>query len=873
MVTSNPPQTWTGLSTADVSTRLKTEGYNELPNSQQRSLGQLIWDIFQEPIFLLLAGCGAIYFFLGDAQEAVILLGFILLIVGISLYQEQKTEQSLAALRDLSSPRALVIRNGKRQRIAGRDVVRGDLIVLAEGDRVPADGVLRWSTHLSIDESLLTGESLPIPKRLHADTPELGQVSAGTLVVQGYGIAEVTATGVRSQMGQIGQSLQAVETEDTALQTETRRLVTKLMYVAIALCIAVVIIYGASRGDWLQGVLSGLALAMAILPNEIPVVLTIFLALGAWRLSRQQVLTRHAPVVETLGAVTVLCVDKTGTLTLNRMAVSQLFVYDHSPGHPIPRFYDLQTYDLQTEPQQALPETFHHLIEFGILASRKDPFDPMETALQQIGQTYLADTKHLHEDWQLLHEYPLSGELLAMSCVWEAPVGTLTLAAKGAPEAIAELCHFQPEQWQDLNQQIQRMARSGLRVLGVARGRHRRGFPRTHHSLTPSEILPEDQRLPLAQHEFEFQFLGLVGLADPVRPSVPQAVNECQTAGIRMVMITGDYPATARQIAEQIGLVSSGVITGDELRQLTPEQLDQQLQQVNIFARVAPAQKLNIVQSLQRQGEIVAMTGDGINDAPALKAAHIGIAMGERGTDVAREAADLVLLEDDFAAIIAAIKLGRRIFANLKQGMVYTLAAHIPIAGISLIPVLLGWPLVLMPIHIAFLHLIIDPACTIVFEAEPAAAQIMQQPPRNPRHPLFDRQTIGLAVLQGITILVTLLLVFATSYYWGNGEFDARTLAFATLIIANLSLIVVNRSWDTMLINTLKIPNQALWWVCIGTILGLGLVLSLPTLRQLFRFSPLHANDLLLSLLAGVISVFWFEVWKWWQRCKSSQRR
>jgi P-type Ca2+ transporter type 2C len=869
MVASKQPQVWQelvqGLSSEQVTHRLKTEGYNELPSRQERHLGQLIWEIFSEPIFLLLAGCGGIYFFLGDAQEAIILLGFILLIVGINLYQEQKTEQSLKALRDMASPRALVIRNGQRDRIPGREVVRGDVIILAEGDRVPADAVLRWSTHLSIDESLLTGESIPIQKRISTrngtDSAELSQVYAGTLVVQGQGIAEVTAIGSQTHMGQIGKALQVIKTEDTILQKETRRMVSKLMTIAIAICVAVVIIYGSSRGDWLQGVLSGLALAMAILPNEIPVVLTIFLALGAWRFSRQRVLTRHTPVVETLGAVTVLCVDKTGTLTFNRMDVAQLFVYDLEPGTPQPRFWHINQ-----DVEHHLPEAFHLLIEFGILASHKDPFDPMEKALQQIGQDYLARTEHLHMDWQLLHEYPLSAELLAMSCVWESPRGDLTVAAKGAPEAIAELCHLHPQAIEDLNQHIQVLATAGLRVLGVARGRQTGGLPQIHHPLAADGVLPEDGRLPLQQHEFEFQFVGLVGLADPVRPSVAPAIAECHAAGIRVVMITGDYPTTARQIADQIGLDSREVITGAELAHWSPDQLEQGLQTAQVFARVTPSQKLQIVQALQQRGEIVAMTGDGINDAPALKAAHVGIAMGERGTDVAREAADLVLLQDDFADIVAAVKLGRRIFANLKKGIVYTLAVHIPIAGISFFPVLLGWPLVLMPIHIAFLHLIIDPACTIVFEAEPAEANSMRTPPRNPKLPLFDRQTLQLAVLQGVAVLIALLLVFIAAYYGGNGEFDARTLAFTTLIMANLSLILVNRSWSMPLLETLRVPNRALWWVLAGTILGLGLILASPPLRSLFRFSSLHGNDILFSVTAGLLSVFWFEGWKWWQR-------
>jgi Ca2+-transporting ATPase len=865
MVATIEDRQFNGLSQQEAAERLKKEGYNELPSAQQRNLLEIALEIIQEPIFLLLVACGIIYLFLGDAQESLILLGFVFFIVGINLYQEQKTERSLEALRDLSSPRALVIREGERQRIAGREVVRGDLLVISEGDRVPADAVLLWSTHLTVDESLLTGESVPVRKRalsagespqdlesLRPGGDDLPWIYSGTLAVQGQAIAQVQATGLHTEMGKIGKALQTVVPEDTVLQKETRRIVGKLTVVAIAICVAVVVIYGISRADWLNGFLAGLALAMAILPNEIPVVLAIFLALGAWRFSLQKVLTRRIPVVETLGSATVLCVDKTGTLTFNCMAVKQLFAYEAG----IPYSYDVTLHELEP-----LPEAVHPLIEFGILASRKDPFDPMEKALQQIGWDYLARTEHLHEDWRLLYEYPLSPELLAMSCVWEAPTGELTVAAKGAPEAIADLCHFTVAQQEELSQQVQAMAQEGLRVLGVAEGRKTGNLPQIHDQQTPG------WRLPTKQHDFEFAFVGLVGLEDPVRPTVAPAIAECYSAGIRVVMITGDYPVTAQNIARQIGLEPANrVITGGELERMGELELRDRIQNTNIFARVVPEQKLLIVNALKRCGEIVAMTGDGVNDAPALKSAHIGIAMGERGTDVARESADLVLLEDDFSSIVESVKLGRRIFDNLKKGMAYTLAVHVPIAGMSLIPVIFGWPLVLLPIHIAFLHLIIDPACTVVFEAEPAEANIMQRRPRNPKEPLFSRRTLRLALLQGVSVLVVLVAVFAIAYYSGHGEFNARALAFTTLIISNLAMILTNRSWSRTIPEMLREPNTALWWVLGGGIVFLGLILYVPVLRHLFSFSLLDTKDLVIALFSGIVSILWFEALKLWKR-------
>jgi P-type Ca2+ transporter type 2C len=852
--------TISGLFEAEAARRLKQEGYNELPASKKRRLWAIALEIAREPIFLLLVGCGVIYLLLGDAQEASILLGFVFFIIGINLYQEQKTEHSLEALRDLSSPRALVIREGERKRIAGREVVRDDLLVLSEGDRVPADALLLWSTNLTVDESLLTGESLPVRKRAiktehnasvqptlaRPGGDDLPFIYSGTLVVQGQGIARVRETGIQTEMGKIGKALQTVEVEDTILQKETRRIVSKLTIVAIAICLTVVVIYGLSRGNWLQGFLAGIALAMAILPNEIPVVLAIFLALGAWRFSQQKVLTRRTPVVETLGSATVLCVDKTGTLTLNQMSVTQMFAGG--------KFYDLNLHE-----REKIPEDFHSLIEFGILASRKDPFDPMEKALQRIGKDYLARTEHLHDDWEILREYPLSSQLLAMSCVWKSPENKLTIAAKGAPEAIADLCHFNEEQKQELERQIAKMAAEGLRLLGVAKAM------RKHSSSQQQSFLPD------GQHDFEFEFVGLVGLSDPVRSTVKGAIAECYNAGIRVVMITGDYPATAQNIASQIGLeFATEVITGAELEQMDEAQLRSRIKTANIFARVVPEQKLLIVNALKRNGEIVAMTGDGVNDAPALKAANIGIAMGERGTDVARESADLVLLDDDFSSIVQSVKLGRRIFDNLRKGMAYTLAVHVPIAGMSLIPVMFQWPLVLLPVHIAFLHLIIDPACTVVFEAEPEESNVMNRPPRNPKEPLFSRRTLRLALLQGMSSLVVLVLVFAIAYYRGNGELDARALAFTTLIVSNLSLILTNRSWSRTIPEMLRSPNRALWWVIGGGIIFLGLILYVPLLRHLFRFSFLHRDDLLVSLFSGILSILWFEGLKLWNRRRRS---
>lgn len=836
-----------GLSTREAARILVEEGPNELPSSKARGNLRIALDVMREPMFLLLVACGAIYLIVGDMQEALMLLAFVFFVMGITLYQEGKTERALEALRDLSSPRAMVIRDGTQQRIAGREVVRGDIILLAEGDRVPADALVMECTSLSTDESLLTGESVAVRKVCgNASSPavqpggdDLPFVFSGTLVVRGQGIARAVATGQQSAIGKIGKALQTVTSEETLLQRETGRLVRVLAITVLGLCALLIFVYGITRGTWLDGVLAGLTLAMAIMPNELPVVLTIFLALGAWRLSRTNVLARSAPVVETLGSATVLCVDKTGTLTMNRMTVTVL----HSDG------ILCNIGEFRKDPP---PDKFHDLVEFSILGSQRDPFDPMERAIKEFGEAYLAHTEHLHGDWRLEKEYPLSPELLAMSHVWKAPEGMdYVIAAKGAPEAVADLCHFSDSQLEEMMSVVTRMADDGLRVLGVARSYFR------------------EAGLPSQQHDFTFEFLGLVGLADPVRPTVAPALQDCYRAGIRMVMITGDYPGTARSIARQIGLVQRDeVITGPELDIMSDEELQHRIKTVNIFARVVPEQKLRLVKALKAIGEIVAMTGDGVNDAPALKSAHIGIAMGGRGTDVAREASDLVLLDDDFASIVRAVKTGRRIFDNLKKAMAYLLAVHVPIAGMSLIPVIFNWPLLFMPIHIAFLHLIIDPACSIVYEVEPAEYDAMNRPPRDPKEPLFSKRVLLLSTLQGLNVLVMLLIIFGVCLTRGQGELDARTLAFTTLIIANLGLMMTNRSWTSTFGKIHRTPNAALWWVTGGTVVFLGLVLTIPFLREIFRFSVIHPVDVVICVSAGILSVVWFELFKMFTRKK-----
>jgi P-type Ca2+ transporter type 2C len=825
-----PEDSPTGLDPAAAAQRLREDGPNELGVSQRRTLLDMAWDVVREPMFLLLMGAGSIYLAMGDAHEAMILLGFVVIIMAITVLQERRTDNALEALRDLSSPRALVLRGGETLRIPGREVVRGDVLLLAEGDRVPADGLLLQAHELATDESMLTGESEAVPKQ----APE-GQVFAGTLVVSGQGVVRVSATGRQTALGHIGQSLQTIGLQASPLREEMARLTRRLVVIGVTLCVLLAGLFWALRGSWLEAVLAGITLAMGILPQELPVIMIVFLALAARRLATQQVLTRRLNAIETLGQTSVLCVDKTGTLTQNRMAVAALCVGG-------------EMLDARALPPDSLPEPFHELVEYAVLASEIEPHDPMEQAFHRLAGKQLDHTEHLHPLWTLAREYELSSELLAMSHLWRHSANAHdVVAAKGAPEAVADLCHLPQDERKHLTSQAAAMADRGLRVLGVAKARHHNG-----------SVWPE------IQHDFDFEWVGLVGLADPLRPEVPEAVAQCQRAGIRLVMITGDHPRTAAAIAKQAGIHSDGVVTGDELAALAPAEFAQHLRAVNVFARVKPQQKLALVEALKAQGEVVAMTGDGVNDAPALKAAHIGVAMGQRGTDVAREAASLVLLQDDFASIVQAIHRGRRTFANLRQAMIYTLAVHVPIIGLALLPVLFGWPLVLAPLHIAFLELVIDPACSLVFEAETGDADLMARPPRKTSEPLLSLAHVALSLLQGGLVTVAVVGLYAGLLGQGVAASQASTVAFVVLVLGNAVLILPSRSsrpgWRALWLGMTAVSG----WVLGATLLALLLITSVPMLARPFGFEPLAPLDWALALAIGCGLLLPFQLGKWW---------
>lgn len=805
-----------GLDPEEARQRLQREGANELPTAERRTPLRIATEVLREPMFALLLGAAAVYLLLGDVLEGIVLLIFASLSVTISVVQETRSERVIEALRAMTSPRALVIRGGERVRIPGREVVRGDLVIVAEGDRVPADAMLLRANDVMADESLLTGESIAVRKRpcLPDEAPppmaggeDLPTIYSGTLVVRGIGTAEVLATGARTEIGRIGKALASIDPATPGLAAQTRRLVQVFAVLGLVATLLTVVIYGLLRGSWLEASLAGIALGMSMLPEEFPLVLTVFMTMGAWRISRARVLTRRAAAIETLGSASVLCTDKTGTLTENRMSVVALatpeLVMDDA-GHGLPPGVELQS-----------------LLRTGALASSPEGIDPMDRAIRAAAGAPPRES-------QLVRSYALTPELLAVTQVWRHPGSEeLNVAAKGAPEAVVALCHLDAADAADVRRTIEAFGAKGIRVLAVARARWDASSP-----------------LPERQQDFDFSWLGLIGLADPLRKEVPEAMKQCRTAGIRVVMITGDYPATAQAIGREAGLDDGTVATGTEIGALADESFAQRVNGVDIFARILPEQKLRIVKALQASGAVVAMTGDGVNDAPSLKAADIGIAMGGRGTDVAREASSIVLLDDDFGSIVRTIRLGRRIYDNLRKAMAYIVAVHLPIAGLALLPLVTGLPLVLHPLHIAFLEMIIDPACSLVFEAEAEEPDLMRRPPRARGARLFSAVMIGWSVGQGLLAFAAVAAVYLLAARHGLPAEDIRALSFFTLILANIALILVNRSRRGLSFDFLTGRSPVLASIVAFTLTLLAVSVTWEPARHLFGFGPLHGDDL-----------------------------
>jgi len=813
-----------GLSSAEAARRLAANGSNELPGKGPRGIAAIIVDVVTEPMFLLLLAAAGTYLLLGSLREALVLLASVIVIIVTTVFQERRTEHTLARLRDLTSPRALVIRDGNPVRIPSADVVVGDLFMLQEGDRVPADGIVVSATALSVDESILTGESLPVAKSATE------RVYSGSVIVGGHGIAEVVAIGSHTEIGKIGRALESLTPEVTPLNREVNHLARTIAIAGVLLCAAIALIYAVTRHDWLAGILAGITVAMGVLPEEFPVVLTVFLAMGAWRISKHRVLVRRMPAIETIGAVTVLAVDKTGTLTENRMRVAIVDTLTAA-------------FDLRSS-HQALDASARTLLGIAAAASERNAFDPMEHAVHDAAAN-LTGEEDRFATATLVREYDLTPELLAVTHVWQrSSSDSFEIAMKGAPETVFDLCGIDAAQREALLTRVTEYAQQGLRVLAVARGSH-------HHGAMPD-----------SPHAFDVQLLGLLCLADPIRATVPDALADCKRAGIRVVMITGDHVGTALAIATQASLdTSGGAINCAELNALSDEQLQERARHVGIYARATPQHKLRLVEAFKANGDIIAMTGDGVNDAPALKAAHVGVAMGSRGTDVAREAAALILLDDEFASLVRAVRLGRRIYSNIQHAMYYIVAVHIPIAGMGLLPVLFGWPLVLYPLHVLFLEFVIDPACSLMFEADPEAHDIMSRPPRAPTVQMFSQRSLRGSIVLGVFSFAYSTLV----YYLGLKLLDAaqaRGLAFSALVLGSIVLMTLSRARSEALRQILRRPNPAFWGIVVLSIGALAVTLYVPAAASLFRFSRPPAMSIAIVVGVAVLGIVVNELWR-----------
>lgn len=822
-----------GLSSIEASQKLKEFGYNELPSSKPKNVWHIAYEVIKEPMFLLLISCAILYMVVGDYREGIIMVSTVFIIITITFYQSQKTEKALDALKKLSSPRALVVRDQKEIRIPGREVVPGDLVILNEGDRVPADGLVINTNHLTADESLLTGESVPVLKNTTTKETPTSKVFSGTLIVQGSGLIQITSTGKQTEFGKIGTSLENITADETRLQKEMKVLIRTLFIVGGIICVGLVFLFYYTRGNFVQSVLNGLSAAMALLPEEFPVVLTIFLALGAWRLSKLNVLTRKPSAIETLGSATVLCSDKTGTITQNKMQLSSVY-----SNNTIVESVNFSKTPGTTEILFAAHQ-----------ASQINSVDPMEKAI-----TFCYEQNNLaavQKEMPFVKEYPFSKSLLAISRVFESETkDKCVVYTKGAPEAIFALCEINAPELKEHQIAFEKMAASGLRVLAVAKANYN----------TPD--------LPASQNELKLQFLGLIGLEDPVRPEVPAAIKECQSAGVKVVMITGDYPVTAKSISVKAGLPHEGnIMTGEELNQLSDEELAKQIESISVFARVIPEQKLRIINAFKKNNEVVAMTGDGVNDAPALKAADIGIAMGGKGTDVAREASSLVLLDDNFASIVSAIRSGRKIFDNLQKAMSYILAIHMPIIGLTLLPAFNNTlPLLLLPLHIVFMELIIDPVCSVAFESEQEERYIMNRPPRDSREKFFGAKKMLYSIFQGLLLFIMVLVVYFSSEKEGHTEGEIRATSFNALIIGNIFLILTNLSKTRTFISVLFEKNIPLLLIlCLATIL-LFAINFIPYLASLFSFENPGYGHFIPSLIGAGILLLVFELIKYFRR-------
>jgi Ca2+-transporting ATPase len=823
-----------GLTESEVAAARTKFGSNSLEFKRQNAVLKFLFDLVKEPMILLLLAATCIYAFNGDYTDSIFLGLAIVLVATISGIQERKSRRALDAIKKLSTPHCKVIRNGQEQIIDSALLVVGDMAVLEEGVLVAADGQIISAHDFSVDESMLSGESMQVYKSSDAAEPF---VYKGTIVTGGRAIVQVTATGNRTRLGAIGKSIEQIQESQSPLELSIRNFVKKMAFIGLAVFVAVWGINYFREPDLAGSLLKSLTLAMSILPEEIPVAFTSFMALAAFRLIKKGIVVKQMKMVETLGSATVICTDKTGTITQNKMTLTAV--------------YSLESGIKDCNEPLAAAEK--ELVRIAMWASEPSPFDPMEIALHEAYEQAFSEDERKH--YTLIHEYPLGGKPPMMTHIFEHTNGERIIAAKGAPEAMIAVSQLSREQGDQVAQAMNQLAEKGWRILGVGKAAY------------------TGERFPENQQDFSFTFCGLVAFSDPPKEHIDQVLQDFYKAGIEVKIITGDNATTTRAIAQSIGFEGDlKSVDGVEIMKMDNASLEKCVQQTQLFTRMYPEAKLKVIEALKRQGAIVAMTGDGINDGPALKAAHIGIAMGNKGTEIAREAAGLILLNDDLRGMVDAVAMGRKIYANLKKAIQYIISIHLPIILTVFIPLALGlmYPNILSPVHVIFLELIMGPTCSIIYENEPIEPNAMQQPPRRYNTTFFNLRELTLSIIQGLVISLAVML----AYYYGTGngydEAGTRSLVFIVLISANIMLTLVNRSFYYSIFVTIRYANNLIPIILLLTSVLTIAMFAVPFLRNLFELKMLSSFDFTASVLLGFASALWLEIWKWARRRKNN---
>lgn len=818
-----------GLTTDQVLQSRNTYGENKVEDKRKNEFLTMVWSLAKEPMLILLIVAAAIYFLTGSQGEGLFMLGAIFVISAISIYQDTKSRNALAELKTLTQPKCKAIRNGVIVEILREEIVIGDYLMLEEGNKIPADGSIREAHDFSVNESILTGESLPVIKN-----DAEAEVFQGTLVTTGRAIAEIKAIGDQTELGKIGKSLESIEQEPTPLQIQITNFVKKM---AIIGGIFFLVVWGLNYIGtqlFLDSLLKALTLAMSILPEEIPVAFTTFMALGAWRLMKMGIIVKRTQTIETLGSATVICTDKTGTITENKMELVSLYV---------------QVKNSVQAPDDTLDEEGQKLLAMAMWSSEPEPFDPMEVALHEAYGKLAAEDQR--PGFKLVHEYPLEGKPPMMTHVFENAAGERVVAAKGAPEALMALSDLSEDQKTEILKAVDEQAAKGYRILGVGQ------------SDFSDDLFPEKQQ------QLSFQFLGLVSFYDPPKANIKSVIKSFYEAGIEVKIITGDNAATTQNIARQIGFKGAdNILLGDELVAMDDNTLQQKVMQAGVFARMFPEAKLKVINALKAQGQIVAMTGDGVNDGPALKAAHIGIAMGTRGTEIAKQASSLILVDDDLARMVDAVAMGRKIYISLKNAIRYIISIHIPIILTVFIPLALGWtyPNIFTPVHVIFFELIMGPTCSIIYENEPKEKGLLLQKPRPFTSTFFNLKELSVSILQGVVITVGMLLLYQYAVMQAYDEALTRSMVFIGLLSANICLTLVNRSFTHSILTTLRYKNNLVPMIIGTTILLSVLIFIIPGITQFFSLETVNLRQLLISISIGFVFTIWYEGVKFYNR-------